>query len=529
MLPSNFVIVDLEALAQPPELAADVCVIGAGAAGIILTVELIRLGKTVLLLEAGGLHPETATQHLYDSELTGLPHIGIHEGRFRTFGGTTTKWGGQILELDELDFERRPWVPESGWPIAKSELTPFYRRALEMEGVAPCILNDADVWRALHTGPPELGAGLEPFFTRWCPQPDFGKLYRSQLQQEPKAHVCLHANFYRFVFTPSGDAVTHAACRTLDGREFCFAAREFVLCAGAIETARLLLQPIPDRTTPWDRGGNLGRFFQDHIDIPVAKLSPVSPVKFHLWFDNAYLNGFRYVPKIKLSAKLQEEFGVLAVGASLHCQSVRQAAVEEFRETLLNVRRTGFRGLRGSQLLAAIKAADILTRKAWRLYRHKRAYNPDDLGIDLRVHCEQAPNADSRITLAEDRDALGLFKTRLDWRVGELELRTVRQFASYACRQFEACGIARAAIYKDYLATLTSFASHAVDTYHHMGTARMATSASRGVVDENCRIFGLQNAFLCGSAVFPTSGFSNPTHTILALGARLAQHLSGKP
>ena len=122
MLPWQSVILDLEALDQAPVQTADVCIIGAGAAGIALAVECSRLGMTVLLLEAGGAHFEAASQSLYSSEIAGRPHTGIHEGRFRVFGGTTTRWGGQILELDPLDFEHRAWVPDSGWPIPKTEL-----------------------------------------------------------------------------------------------------------------------------------------------------------------------------------------------------------------------------------------------------------------------------------------------------------------------------------------------------------------------------------------------------------------------
>jgi choline dehydrogenase-like flavoprotein len=527
MLPWQSVILDLEALDQAPVQTADVCIIGAGAAGIALAVECSRLGLTVLLLEAGGARFEAASQSLYSSEIAGRPHTGIHDGRFRVFGGTTTRWGGQILELDPLDFEHRAWVPDSGWPIPKTELTAAYARALEIENVAPAILNDRAVWDAVHTPVPDVGPGLEPFFTRFCPQPDFAKLHRAFLETSPNVTVYLHANFCGFLLNEPAGAFTGVTCKTLAGQTHRFTARHYVLCAGAIETARLLLQPLAeDIAAPWNRSGLTGRFFQDHIDINVAKLVPIDHRAFHLWFDNIYLSGYRYIPKIKLSAQLQEEFGTLAVGASLHCQSARQSAVTGFRETLLALRRGGVKNLKAAQLLAVVPASDILIRKAWRRARHHRAYNPDDNGVDLRVHCEQAPHPDSRITLADDRDALGLFRTRLDWRIGELELMTVQKFANYAVQQFEAAGIARGTIYHESLENLEAFARHAVDTYHHMGTARMAVSADAGVVDPDCKLFGIDNGFVCSSAVFPTSGFSNPTHTILALAVRLAAHLA---
>ena len=130
---------NLERDIPSPEERTDVCVLGAGAAGIVLTMELLRLGKRVTLLEAGGVGIEAASQEPYRSEISGLPHTGIHAGRFRVYGGSTTRWGGQILELDDEDFEQRPNVPGSGWPFPKAALRSFYERALHIEGLGSVL------------------------------------------------------------------------------------------------------------------------------------------------------------------------------------------------------------------------------------------------------------------------------------------------------------------------------------------------------------------------------------------------------
>lgn len=517
-------IFDLQKLDAVRESSADVCVVGAGAAGITLAVELSRLGVTVLLLEGGGLDLEDASQRMYQSEIVGLPHRGIHDGRFRAFGGTTIKWGGQILELYDLDFRRRPWVADSGWPFGKSTLSKYYQRAMEIEGVSNTLPSDEDVWKALHSGKPSLGPGLETLFTRWCPQPNFVKLYRQFIEKQPGLTAYVHANLQEFILSESREAITSLLCKTIDGREFRFTARCFVICLGGIETARLLLQPLKDGAVPpWNRSDKVGRYFQDHITVSVARLFPADPDRFHSWFDNAYLDGFRYVPKIKLSGRLQEELALLAVGARFLSQSVHEDAVEGFRHTVMRLLERRLPD--PAQCTAAIRAPDILIRKAWRYLRYKRAYNPDDLGIDLRVECEQAPNPSSRVTLSEERDAMGLFKSRLDWRIGEQEIRTIDKFAELVARQFEAAGIAKAVRYPETLHR-EGLMSKVLDSYHHMGTARMSSSPEHGVVDENCRLFGIANGFVCSSAVFPNSGFANPTHTTLALAVRLAEHIA---
>jgi choline dehydrogenase-like flavoprotein len=107
-------------------VAADICIVRGGAAGITMAREFIGTRFSVLMLEGGGLKAE---QKLYESEVVGLPRAGVHEGRTRVFGGTTTLRGGQALRLDALDLQKRNWVLHSGWPISREELEPFYDRA----------------------------------------------------------------------------------------------------------------------------------------------------------------------------------------------------------------------------------------------------------------------------------------------------------------------------------------------------------------------------------------------------------------
>ncbi|MEK6398463.1 MAG: FAD-dependent monooxygenase, partial [Terriglobus sp.] len=125
---------DLETQPFPGDTTYDVCVVGAGAVGIVLAVRLLRAGKRVLLVESGGGNFEEASQHLYDTRVTEQPHTGVHTGRFRTWGGTTTRWGGQILPLEPIDFAKRSWVPQSGWDVSRDELLPYYAEAITYEG-----------------------------------------------------------------------------------------------------------------------------------------------------------------------------------------------------------------------------------------------------------------------------------------------------------------------------------------------------------------------------------------------------------
>jgi len=90
---------------------ADVCIIGAGAAGITIAREFLGTHYKVVILEGGGFDPEADSQKLFESEVVGLPHNSIHDGRARVFGGTTTLWGGQAVRLEDFDFKVRIWIP----------------------------------------------------------------------------------------------------------------------------------------------------------------------------------------------------------------------------------------------------------------------------------------------------------------------------------------------------------------------------------------------------------------------------------
>jgi choline dehydrogenase-like flavoprotein len=109
---------DLDDNRLPHSLEADVCVIGAGAAGITVALLLARRNIDVVLLESGGERHETAIHDLNRCSFAARPFGGAIDGRFRALGGSTTRWGGQMLPMQAIDFEARSWVNASGWPIA---------------------------------------------------------------------------------------------------------------------------------------------------------------------------------------------------------------------------------------------------------------------------------------------------------------------------------------------------------------------------------------------------------------------------
>jgi choline dehydrogenase-like flavoprotein len=497
-----------------------VCIVGAGAAGITLAVELARQGKRVLVVEGGGREIEEPAQEPYRSEVVGLMHRGIHSGRFRAHGGTTTKWGGQILELNPEDFEQREWIAESGWPFAKTELAPFYQRALALEGVSAALQKDAEVWRALGLDEPKFPE-MQSYLSRWCPEPNFARLHAGTLERHPGIRIWLHANAVELLMEQ--ETVRGLRCRTQTGMEALFQAEHFIFCMGTIECVRFFLQPR-EGGLPWNRSGLLGRHFQDHIDANAALVQPRSRRAFSALFDNIFLHGYKYHPKVRLSPAEQKSHGLLNCGATMYFQSGIDETLDGLKGTVKHLLRGRFGEVGFDDAGRMVKNAPLLARQTLRYALQHRAYNPASATIKLRVHCEQRPDSASSITLAGEKDSLGLWRTRLDWQISELELSTIRHFAQTAGHS-----LAEAAEVTPDASLMTgddTFLAQCDDSNHHMGGMRMAADASAGVVSPELLLYGTRNCFVCSGAVFPTSGFSNPTHTVLALAVRLADHLA---
>jgi choline dehydrogenase-like flavoprotein len=509
-------------------LQADVCVVGSGAAGITVASALAHSSFSLVVLEAGGTTIEPAAQALYRSEIAGLEHGGIHELRFRVFGGTTTRWAGQALPLMDIDLQARTWIPSSGWPIARGDLEPYYQRACELLEIPAFLPSGSNGEQS----PIEYSPGFDParmvaLVSRFSPRPNFASSHGARLASRTNVRVVLRANVTELVTDAAATCVALARARGLSGREIAVRAGVFVVCAGGIETPRILL--ASDRHAPGGVGnGNdlVGRCFQDHPGVEVGPIRGGDRRRTRKVFRPRRIRGVRYQPLFRVSERLQREEALLNMGGAALYPMSRS----------LQAGKVAFRSLRERRLDAEARGAwrevvrnPFPTASAAGRYFVLRQPALDTSGVAvLTVGGEQAPNRDSRVYLSAQVDALGMRKLVLDWRLTTAEIRSWQRFAEVAAGELERCGYGSVELERFRLPEdPDDLSGIAVDLGHHIGTTRMATDPSRGVVDRDCRVFGMANLYLASSSVFPTGGFSNPTLTIMALALRLADHVSG--
>ncbi len=513
---------------EPPPLEADLCIVGAGAAGLALAAEFLDTRWRVIVLESGLHDPDAASRDLDELECVGLRHDGWREGRVRSLGGTTRAWGGQLIPFRTSELEWRPWVPGSGWPLDLDELQPYYRRIerlLKIEGPP----YDEAMWSRLGMSPPAWDAGqFRVRFSQWAAlgRRNFALLWRRDLERSRNVSVLLDATAVAIRCTPAGERCVSIEARSRTGGEARIRAREFVLACGGIETARLLLaSPSHDGSGVANRSGLVGRYFQDHVSYVAGEVEPSTRSRVRHLFEPRYVGRTMYSLKIEPTDGAMREQRWLHAMGHIAFQVPQALGWLELRRVLRSVQAGRLEWPSLGESLALARGSVELARLALARVLAKRRRSPAAARILLMVDVEQAPNPDSRVLLGTDLDALGVPRARLDWRVTDLERRTLAGFGRKLAAELERWGLGRIrlAAGPDFDGRDTLGAAR--DIFHHMGTTRMSRTPETGVVRPDLRCHDVVNLSIAGASVFPAGGIANPTFTALALSIRLADHL----
>jgi choline dehydrogenase-like flavoprotein len=499
--------------------SADLCIIGAGAAGIALAREFIGTSWSVIVLEGGGLTLEPKNQDTYKSQVLGLPHAGIHTGRARAFGGTTLLWAGQALPLFDIDFEDRSWIPYSGWPLSRSELMPYYRRAEAVMQIKH-VDYGASTWPNAHI-PPYKEKLIVPIFSQFTAVPNFAHKYGTEIRAASNVRVILQANVTSLEANQNAAHITEVRGCSLANIRITVRSRYVVVCTGGIETARLLLlSDSVEKSGIGNRNDVVGRFFQDHPHIS-APVKRTDRRRFHQYCDSFRKENIRFSLKMVASPTLQRSERIPNIGAEVfYPTSGEEDPLTAAKSFVKAIRRRDDRRLAVPALASMAKDPMKVLAAAFRYYIRGQPASVGSTSPRIGFSCEQEPHRDSRVMLSPEKDRLGMRRTVLRWRLGGSEARAVEVLARAIHGEWSRLGIG------DFETDLSQVSRDTfVDYNHHIGTARMGTDRSVSVVDPQCRVHGYDNLYVGSSATFPTGGFSNPTLTAIALALRIADEL----
>jgi choline dehydrogenase-like flavoprotein len=512
----------------PRELKADICIVGAGAAGLALAMEFVNSDLEVVVLESGGWESEARTQALYDTEQTGMPFQSAHTGRFRILGGTTTRWGGQSLPLTPLDFERREWVNHSGWPISYDGLLSYYDRANRFLGVDTRDYRD-ETAKHLRLNRPLLDpATLDYHFSKWAPQPNLRQTYRRALERSGNVRVVLHANVTELEVDGPRVRIVHYCSL---GRQIgTIKAAYFILATGGLEIPRLLLSSR--RQVPTGLGNEcdqVGRFLQEHPATLLGEVEVTDAHKLQQLFNGRRAEGRRFSARLSLSRAIQEKKGLLNASAGFLFSLPTDQGFGLLRAAVKR-QSSAIRDLTYGRILSeSVRCLPELITAAWMLGIEGRIFTPG-ASCEVAASFEQEPNPSSRVILSEKYDELGMPLANIHWRLTRKTYETAVQFASVIDHTLRTLQVGRLKR-SDWLLQddgVSDYEQFFHDQNHHIGTARISVSPQDGVVDSDLKVHSLLNLYIASSATFPTGGHSNPTLTMLALTIRLADHLRRK-
>lgn len=523
---TDVVLIDLRNITDDRVLQFDVCIAGAGAAGITLASQLADAGISVGLLESGGVEFDALTQLLNEVENVGIPRLPAITRRLRYFGGTTNHWTGKCGRLDSMDMAARDWVPDSGWPITRQDLDPFYDLAEEVLDLGPLMSGPR---LASHFDVPvtRIDESLVEFYSWQLSAPTrFGKKYRALTDSTSKVMVITYANVVDIQTNTSASHVEGLAIRTLNGRQATVKARYYVLACGGIENARLML--ASNRVDPRGVGNGqdlVGRYFMEHLRSLQLIALEKDPYAIQRIYNTYQRDGRGYLLGLRLSEQVQSKERILN-GAFFANYDVEEESATDAAARLT-------RDLAGGRwpadlFASARRIADGLEEVAVNARRKLFRAGSRNLSRDasvLVIETEQAPNRESRVGLSSQLDALGQPLAKVDWRMSELDRHSVLSTIRIVASQLWLSHRARVRLPEPMENALEQWGYNFQDVSHHMGTTRMAGHPAKGVVDKNCRVFGVDNLFISGSSVFPTGGHVNPTMTIVALALRLSDHL----
>lgn len=491
----------------------DVTIVGAGAVGILLAVKLAAKGKSVLLLETGHFEIDDDRQALNEVVNTAKVLTSAVWGRKRAVGGTTLAWGGQSLPFSELDFLKKEWVENSGWPISYQDIEAYYPVANAFMGIDG-LNYSTDIFQKIKVDAPEFNDdSFQYHLSKWANEPNFQKLYKADLERNV---MVIYNSTLKKINKDDAGRVTDIDIISYSFVEMNLKVNQLVIAAGAIETSRIvLLNQLFDKRNETVAG----KYFMEHPCCEVGEINTENSYRLQKYFNTHVWQGRKYSIRLSSSREFQMRERMLNCSASVLFKPA------EGKPDLYGQIKSLLKKFSFSTALQVSRSAPTILKAAVAYYKDKFFYK---IGSEnkLVLMVEQEPLAESYISLSDQPDRFGMPKAIVNWEISRKTWETVCKINECLKIELQQHGFGTVTIYPQFHLENPDWKALLSDVNHHMGGCRMGANQETSIVDRNLKVWGTENLFLCGCAVFPTSSHSNPTLTALALGARLADHLT---
>ena len=487
----------------------DVVIIGAGAAGILLAIKLSRLGKSVVVLESGHFGEDEKKQALNEVTQTGKFLNNAIWGRKRAVGGTTIAWGGQSLPFTSIDFEKRDWVENSGWPFSLEEMAKYYDEANAFMGVDNMNYT-TDVLPNILPNIPGIDPSIfDLHVSKWAPQPNFYLLCKDELEK----NVTVIYNAQVTSIQKKEDAVDNITVSNFNDIIFKANVKTVIITAGTIETVRILLNNNLGNDSGW-----LGKNFMDHPCIEAGTIGVKNSYHLQRYFNTHLFKGRKYSIRLSLNKNFQQQNKLLNCSASIMFQLPEDSfdPYGELKSFTKDFKLSRLIKLSGS-VVSILKSAGA--------YIFNHFYYKANAVTVLALMIEQEPTKESYISLSDKKDKFGISEALINWNITSKTWDTALATANAVKKEIEHLNFGKVNLYEHLQPNNPGWSDHLSDVCHQMGGCKMSVSPQDGVVNENLKVWGVANLYACSCAVFPTSSHSNPTLTMLALASRLANHL----
>ena len=488
--------------------STDLCIIGAGTVGLFVGSLLAEKGIKVLILESGDMTQDSETHELNKTIYTKNFYHSANIGRFRCLGGTSTRWGAGMLPFSIKDFEN------GKWPVTFDEINKYLTK----------VEKYFDLNSGSYLFKDNLNNINKDFILKYAKLPSFKNrnvynIFKSTVHENENLQIWLNSTVTKF--DKKLNSLDNIVAEAQDGSSINIKARNFLISAGAIESTRLML--LLDKQNEYcvsKFSPSLGKYFCDHVSIPVSDIIPKNINKLNKIFGyhferNKNMKNIRF--EMSENANIRDfipPFFARIVFADM------DGGYENLRNFFRAIQKKKIPSFK--DFFGIIKSLPwILNAIRWR-FMNKRLLFPQNPALETNIIMEQESLGLNKIFLSStEKDLYGQPIASIEWSASEKDAKNIFKAADCLKDFWNNSDLNEYGIFKmKSKSEIEKLIKKADGIHHPSGSTRMANTREEGVVDKDLNVFSIDNLKILSTSVFPSGGGANPTMTLMMFGLR---------